>query len=285
MSNVPPDPDGGQAFGCPTTALRRAHRITDTGEVRAIDLNADLAEGDTLSLVDRALLDVVTSASLACGFHAGGRRVMRAAAELCLERGVAIGAHISFRDRQGFGRRTLDVTTVRLAADLVEQWETLEDEVSMAGGRVTYIKPHGALYHSMATDPVVAATVVATLAPHCTILVGPPGGALAGPASAAAVTVVPEGFCDRGYDARGQLVPRGGAGDLIDDPAEVGERARSMATEGRVRATDGTWVTLSVRTLCIHGDQRGAVRRGRAARDALIRAGVDVRAFAPSVNR
>ena len=251
----------------------------------AIDLNADLAEGETLSLVDRALLDVVTSASLACGFHAGGPRVMRAAAELCLERGVAIGAHVSFRDRPGFGRRPLDVPAAQLAADVVEQWETLVDEVSTAGGRVTYIKPHGALYHSMATNPVVAVTVIDALAPHCTLVVGPPGGALAGPAAAADVTVVPEVFCDRGYDAHGQLVPRGGTGDLIDDPAEVGERARSLATEGRVRAFDGTWVTLAVRTLCIHGDRVGAVRRAQAARDALIRSGVDVRAFAPSGNR
>ena len=249
-----------------------------------MDLNADLAEGDALSLVDRTLLDVVTSASLACGFHAGSRMVMRAAAELCVERGVAIGAHVSFRDRQGFGRRALDVSVVQLAADLVEQWETLVDEVSAAGGRVTYVKPHGALYHSMATDTEVAATVVDALAPFCTVLVGPPSGTLAGPAAAAGVEVVPEGFCDRGYDAHGLLVPRGRPGDLVKDPAEAGERARSLATEGRVRSVDGTWVDLSVRTLCLHGDQPGVDRRGRAVRDALAAAGIEVRAFAPAVN-
>jgi len=249
-----------------------------------MDLNADLAEGDALTGADRALLDVVTSASLACGFHGGSRMVMRAAAELCLERGVAIGAHVSFRDRIGFGRRALAVPAVELAADLVEQWETLVSEVSAAGGRVTYVKPHGALYHSMATDPVVAATVVEALAPHCTVLVGPPGGALAGPAGLAGVAVVPEGFCDRGYDARGLLVPRGETGDLIEDPTEVGERARALATEGRIPAVDGSWVSLSVRTLCIHGDQPGADQRGRSVREALIRAGVEVRAFAPAVD-
>ena len=250
-----------------------------------MDLNADLAEGDALSTVDRALLDVVTSASLACGFHAGSRTVMRSAAELCLERGVAIGAHVSFRDRQGFGRRALTVPAVQLAADLVEQWETLVGEVAAAGGGVTYVKPHGALYHSMATDPVVAATVVDAMAPHCAVIVGPPGGALTGPAGLAGVAAVPEGFCDRGYDKHGLLVPRGEEGDLIEDPTEVGERARSLATEGRIRAVDGSWVDLSVRTLCIHGDQPGADQRGRAVRNALIRAGVEVRAFAPAVDR
>jgi UPF0271 protein len=249
-----------------------------------MDLNADLAEGDALSSIDRTLLDVVTSASLACGFHGGSRMVMRAAAELCVERGVAIGAHISFRDRHGFGRRALEVPAVQLAADLVEQWETLVAEVSAAGGRVSYVKPHGALYHSMATDAAVATTVVDALAPRCTMLVGPPGGALASPATAAGVEVVPEGFCDRGYDARGFLVPRGRTGDLVEDPTEAGERARSLATEGRVRSVDGDWVALSVRTLCLHGDQPGADRRGRAVRDALAAAGIEVRAFAPAVN-
>jgi UPF0271 protein len=250
-----------------------------------MDLNADMAEGDVLSPVDRALLTVVTSASLACGFHAGNRMVMRAAAELCVERGIAIGAHVSFADRPGFGRRALEISAAQLTADLIEQWETLVDAVSTAGGTVTYVKPHGALYHSMATDEIVAATVVDALAPRCTVLVGPPVGALAGPAAAAGVELVPEGFCDRGYDAHGLLVPRGRRGDLIEDRAEVGERARSLATEGRLRAVDGSWVNVSVRTLCIHSDQPGADRRGRAVRDALTVAGVEIRPFAPSVGR
>ncbi|HEY5109951.1 MAG TPA: 5-oxoprolinase subunit PxpA [Acidimicrobiales bacterium] len=246
-----------------------------------MDLNADLAEGGALTPIDRALLDVVTSASLACGFHAGSRSVMRAAAESCVERGIAIGAHVSYRDRQGFGRRALRVPAERLAADLVEQWEALVDEVSAAGGRVTYVKPHGALYNVLATDAEVATTVVDALAPRCTVLVGPPGGALAGPAAAAGVQVVPEGFCDRGYDAGGLLVPRGEDGALVADPVTAGERARSLATEGGIHAVDGTWVALSVRTLCIHGDGPGADRHGRAVRDALAAAGVEVRAFAP----
>jgi len=244
-----------------------------------IDLNADLAEGDVLTPVDRALLDVVTSASLACGFHAGSRAVMRDAAEACLERGVSIGAHLSYRDRAGFGRRALEVPAERLAADLVEQWEALVSEVEVAGGRVAYVKPHGALYAALATDPSVAATVIDALRPHCPVLVGPPDRRLVETAEAAGVEVVTEGFCDRAYDALGRLVPRGDAGAEVDDPADVAARARSLAVDGGVHAADGTWVPLVVRTLCIHGDRDGAERRGRAVRAALGEAGVGVRAF------
>jgi 5-oxoprolinase (ATP-hydrolysing) subunit A len=245
-----------------------------------MDLNADLAEGSGLGPVDRELLGVVTSASLACGFHAGDANLMRAAAEACVERGVAIGAHVSYRDRDGFGRRVLDVPADRLAADVVEQWEALATEVTAVGGRITYVKPHGALYHRMATDLDVATTVVDALAPRCHVLVGPPGGALEGPAMAAGLAVVPEGFCDRGYTAGGLLVPRGEPGDLLDDPEAAAGQARSLATGGGVTAVDGTWVALTVRTLCIHGDRPRAGGFATSVRRALGAAGVELRSFA-----
>jgi UPF0271 protein len=245
-----------------------------------MDLNADLAEGDELGATDLALLDHVTSASLACGFHAGSRQAMRATAAACVERGVSIGAHVSYRDRAGFGRRTLDVASDRLVADLVEQWEILIEEVDAVGGTVSYVKPHGALYNMLAVDPEVADTVVRALAPRCRVLVGLPGGAQAGPADAAGMVVVPEGFCDRGYDATGLLVPRGADGALVDDPDEAGRRARSLALDGGLDAVDGTWVAVDVRTLCIHGDRPGADLHARAVRHALDGAGVEVRAFA-----
>jgi UPF0271 protein len=194
---------------------------------------------------------------------------------------VAIGAHVSYRDREGFGRRDLDVPADRLAADLVEQWETLVAEVTPVGGRVAYVKPHGALYNRMAADPSVATTVVDALAPHCRLLVGPPDAFLTRTAAAAGVELVVEGFCDRGYDAHGRLVPRDRDGAAIDDPAEVGERARSLAVDGRVRTSDGAWLALAVRTLCLHSDRVGADLRGRAVRAALDAAGIEVRAFAP----
>jgi UPF0271 protein len=264
----------------PGDGVRDVPDVVDTGDVPVMDLNVDLAEGEGFGATDLALLDHVTSASLACGFHAGSRPSMRSAAEACVAHGVAIGAHVSFRDREGFGRRSLVVAPDQLAADLVEQWETLADEVAAAGGTVSYVKPHGALYNVMAVDPDVADTVVGTLAPRCRVLVGPPGGAQSGPASAAGVAVVPEGFCDRGYDARGLLVPRGAAGDLVDDPDDAGRRARSLALDGGLDAVDGSWVALDVRTLCIHGDRPGAEHRARAVRRTLEAAGVELRAFA-----
>ena len=246
-----------------------------------MDLNADLAEGDVFGAADLALVEVVSSASLACGFHAGGPTVMRAAAEACVERGVAIGAHVSYRDRKGFGRRAVTVAADRLAADLVEQWEALVVEVTAAGGRVTYVKPHGALYAAMGTDAEVATVVVEALAPRCRVLVGPPGRPLGLIAQEAGVQLVPEGFCDRGYDPDGLLVPRDHDGAMIDDPVAAAAQARSLAVDGGVQAVDGTWVALAVRTLCIHGDRPGAGRRGRDVRHALEAAGVEVRAFTP----
>lgn len=244
-----------------------------------MDLNADLAEGEIVGPTDLAVLDVVTSASLACGFHAGDPSVMREAAEACVERGVAIGAHVSYRDRAGFGRRVFHVEPEQLAADLVEQWEVLVDAVDGAGGRVRYVKPHGALYHAVATDPTVAGTLVDALGSRCPVLVGPPGGMLTAPAAAAGVRVVTEGFCDRGYDRHGDLIPRGEDGALIDDTATSAARARSLAVDGGIHSVDGTWVALAVRTLCIHGDRPDAHLRARAVRDALETAGVELGAF------
>jgi len=254
--------------------------MTDTGEVPAIDLNADLGEGDELMASDLALLGFVSSASVACGFHAGSREVMRAAAAECAARGVSIGAHISYRDREGFGRRSMDPDHDRLAADVIEQWETLVEEAGAVGAVVSYVKPHGALYHRMGADAEVAAVVVEVLASRCAVLVTPPGSAAAEPARAAGMRLVVEGFCDRGYRPSGALVARGERGSILDESDAMAERARSLAVDRGVSAVDGSWVALDVETLCIHGDGPGAERNGRAVRRALESAGVMVRPFA-----
>ncbi len=258
---------------------RRPPTMTDTGAVPAIDLNADLAEGDELATSDLALLGLVTSASVACGFHAGSRASMRRAAAECVARGVSIGAHISYRDREGFGRRTQDPAHDRLADDVIEQWETLVEEAAAVGAFVSYVKPHGALYPRMAADPEVAAVVVEALTTRCAVLVAPPGSAVAAPARAASMRLVIEGFCDRGYGPDGALVARGDAGAMIEEPEAVAERARSLAIDRGVPAVDGSWVALDVETLCMHGDGPGADRTGRAVRAALESAGVAVRPF------
>ncbi len=263
------------------TVVTARSDLTDTGAVTAIDLNADLAENDAVTPSDLAMLDLVTSASLACGFHAGGRPVMREAAAACVERGVVIGAHVSYRDRDGFGRRPLEVAPAQLAADLVEQWVTLVDEVSAVGGAVAYVKPHGALYNRMSVDAGVAAVVVGALGPHCAVLVAPPDSAAAAPARDGGIRLVAEGFCDRGYDGLGRLVPRGSDGAVVDDPDTAAARARSLAVDRGVASVDGRWVHLEVETLCLHGDRPDAALRARAVRDALRDAGVQVRPFAP----
>ncbi len=251
--------------------------------VVAVDLNADLAEGDELSSTDLEILDVVTSASLACGFHAGNREVMRAAADAARGRGVAIGAHVSYRDRDGFGRRAVAVDPDQLVADILEQWSVLHDEVTAVGGAVTYVKPHGALYHRMGTDPVVAASVVDALSelgrPD---LVAQPDSAVVRLAERAGVRVVVEGFPDRGYDADGSLTSRDRPGALVEDPDAAARRAVTLATRGGVEAVDGSWIRIRAATLCIHGDAPDAGRTARRVRSALEGAAVTLRSFAPA---
>lgn len=255
--------------------------LINTGGMVEVDLNADLGEGETVSNADRQLLDTVTSASLACGFHAGNRRVMRALAAVAIERGVVVGAHVSFRDRHGFGRRAVDVSSDRLTRDIVEQIGVLAEEVASVGGGISYVKPHGALYSLMGTNEDVAAAVVEAVRRHPSrTLVAQARSAVVPLAARAGVRVVTEGFPDRGYQARGALVPRTDEGALVDDPTVVARRAVSLTREGGVPAVDGTWTYVMAETLCIHGDSPGAARAARQVRAALSAAGVVLRPFA-----
>lgn len=249
----------------------------------AVDLNADLGEREAFGDVDRGVIAVVTSVSIACGFHAGSRRVMRETASACAARGVAVGAHVAYRDRAGFGRRPVAVEPDRLAADVEEQCEALVAAADEVGAAVAYVKPHGALYHAMGADEEVAAAVVSAVAaqPHRT-LVAQPGTRVVALAEAAGVRVVVEAFPDRGYLADGRLAPRHRPGALVADPDEAARRALTLVRDGGVPAVDGTWVAVAAETLCVHGDHPDADRRARAVRDALDGAGIPVRAFAAS---
>ena len=245
-----------------------------------MDLNADLAEGDALTDADRGVLAWVTSASLACGFHAGGAEVMRSTAAACVDRGVAIGAHVSYRDRAGFGRRPLDVGPETLARDIVEQWTVLDREVRDVGGAVSFVKPHGALYHRMGLDPVVAAAVVGAVHQVGALaLVAQAGTAVDEAATRVGLRVVAEGFPDRAYLPDGRLAPRTDPGALVEDPVAAGGRAVALTVRGGAVAIDGTWTPIEVETLCIHGDDAGAADTARTVRAALERAGVTVRSF------
>ncbi|MHB1711045.1 MAG: 5-oxoprolinase subunit PxpA [Acidimicrobiales bacterium] len=247
----------------------------------AVDLNADLGEGETLLPSDLAILDCVTSANLSCGFHAGNATVMRDCAEAAIGRGVVIGAHVSYRDRPGFGRRPLDVPADQLMADIVEQYGVLDAVVRSAGGSLSYIKPHGALYHRMGEEDAVAAVVTgAARECGCGILLAQAGTGVADPERGADVAVFGEAFADRSYLPTGKLVPRHRPDAVIHDPASVAQRALSLVTEGGIETVDGSWLALRFESLCVHGDTPTASASARAVRAALDAAQVVVRPFA-----
>jgi 5-oxoprolinase (ATP-hydrolysing) subunit A len=249
-----------------------------------IDINADLGEsfgawelGD-----DRALMPVITSANVACGFHAGDPLTLRRSCALAVAAGVTIGAQVSYRDLAGFGRRAMDVPADELTAELLYQIAALDGIARTEGSLVRYVKPHGALYHRVLTDRAQAAALVDAMAGYdpSLALLTQPRGAVAALARAAGITVVPEGFADRGYLADGSLVSRQQPGALITDQARVAQRAVRMATEGLVTSADGPDIAIQPRSLCIHGDTPGAAALAQAVRAGLERAGVTLAPFA-----
>ncbi|MEU1278323.1 5-oxoprolinase subunit PxpA [Streptomyces sp. NPDC005805] len=251
--------------------------------MRAIDLNADLGEGFGRWRLtdDEQLLSVVTSANVACGFHAGDAVTMRRVCELAVAHGVRIGAQVSYRDLAGFGRRAMDVPPDELAAEIAYQIGALAVFARAAGSRVSYVKPHGALYNRVVHDEEQAAAVVAgvLLAGEQLPVLGLPGSRLHAAAEKERLAVVPEAFADRGYTAEGTLVPRGRDGAVISDAAAVVERSVGMARFGVVTSVCGRSVEVRARSLCLHGDTPGAVALARQVRGELETAGVAVEAF------
>lgn len=249
-----------------------------------VDLNADLGEGFGVWRLgdDDALLGVVTSANVACGFHAGDPTTMRRVCAGAAAAGVAVGAQVSYRDLAGFGRRFIDVAPAELADDVLYQLAALDGVARASGGRVRYVKPHGALYNAVVAHEEQARAVVDAVVAHDPALpvLGLPGSALLRAAEAAGLRTVTEGFADRGYTPDGRLVPRRDPGALVQDPAAVAERAVRMAVEGTVVAVDGSTVPAPVESICVHGDTPGAVELARAVRAALEGAGVALAPFA-----
>ncbi|SHG75232.1 UPF0271 protein [Jatrophihabitans endophyticus] len=255
-----------------------------SGAVARIDLNADLGEGFGVWRLgdDDALLDLVTSANVACGFHAGDPVTMRRVCAAAAARDVAIGAQVSYRDLAGFGRRRMDVAPDELAADVLYQLGALDGFARAAGTRVRYVKPHGALYNTAVDDPGQARAVAEAVAAYDTRLplLALPGSALAEAADAAGLPFVAEAFADRAYTAQGRLVPRDEAGAVVTDTAAVVARAVRFAVANEVESTDGTVVPVAARSLCLHGDTAGAVRLAHAVRAALLGAGLALTPFA-----
>ncbi|MFF0454530.1 LamB/YcsF family protein [Nocardia africana] len=246
-----------------------------------IDLNSDLGEGFGAYTMsdDAALLDVVTSANVACGFHGGDPVIMRRTCDLAVAHGVRIGAHISYRDLAGFGRREMAVSPAELTAESIYQIGALDGFARAAGDRVRYVKPHGALYHSAASDPAAAEAVVAALLAFDELsLLGPADSELARAAEAAGIPFHAEGFADRAYTPEGRLVPRGRAGAVLAAEAAIGQ-ALSIAVDGHAHTVAGEPVRVEVRSLCVHGDSPDAVRMARSIRQSLLDKGVELRSF------
>lgn len=248
-----------------------------------VDLNADLGEGFGVWTLgdDDAMLDIVTSANVACGFHAGDPvrllRVCRAAAV----RGVRIGAQVGYRDLAGFGRRFIDVDPAELTADVIYQIGALSALASAAGTVVAYVKPHGALYNAIVEHEEQAQAVaqaVHDVDPRLPVL-GLSGSAFFAAAADLGVQTVAEAFADRAYRPDGQLVSRREPGAVLFDPDQIAQRVLSIVTEGRVTAADGSEVQLSARSVCIHGDSPGAVQVATAVRRRLEGAAVALAPF------
>ncbi|MGY5054993.1 LamB/YcsF family protein [Streptomyces sp. 900105755] len=249
-----------------------------------IDLNADLGEGFGRWRLtdDEQLLSVVTSANVACGFHAGDAATMRRVCELAAGRGVTIGAQVSYRDLAGFGRRAMDVPPAELAAEVAYQIGALEVFARAAGARVAYVKPHGALYNRVVHDEEQAAAVVdgVLLADASLPVLGLPGSRLLALAGEAGLPTVTEAFADRAYTDEGTLVPRGREGAVVSDPEAVVERSVELARSGTVAAHSGARIAIRARSLCLHGDTPGAVELARRVRARLTTEGLTVAAFA-----
>jgi UPF0271 protein len=237
------------------------------------DLNADVGEGFGF---DDELLDVISSANVACGFHAGDPLTMRTLCSWAAERDVAVGAQVSYRDAEGFGRLDVEISEPDLVADLTEQVEALAAAARDASTSVRYLKPHGALYNRCVHDPEHARAVVSVASTYALPLLGLPRSVLLDLASAAGLSVRPEFFADRAYDAAGHLVARSVPGAVIQEPALVVARVRRLVRSGVVVSVDGGELDVDADSICVHGDTAGAASLARSVRQALEAEGVSV---------
>ncbi|RAX44651.1 LamB/YcsF family protein [Arthrobacter sp. AQ5-06] len=248
-----------------------------------IDLNSDVGEsfgrwslGD-----DLAMFGSVSSANVACGFHAGDPSVIRKTCRDAVAAGVVIGAHVGYRDLAGFGRRFLDISPTELADDVVYQIGALQALAAAEGARVRFVKPHGGLYNAIVTHTAQAQAVVdavKSVDPDLPIL-GLPGSEVLRLAEKAGLRTVSEAFADRAYNPDGTLVSRSQPGAVLENPELVAEHVLRMATESAVRAIDGSILKIRAESICVHGDSPAAVALATAVKSALGDAGVSIGSF------
>ncbi|KUF08498.1 LamB/YcsF family protein [Leucobacter sp. G161] len=254
-----------------------------------IDLNSDLGEhyGSWRMGDDESMLETVTSANIACGFHAGDPKTAFATLTGAAARGVAVGAHVAYPDLAGFGRRPMVLPADELEALVIYQIGALQALALAAGTEVRYVKPHGALYNSIAFNEAEAATVIAAIRrvnPELA-LVCLAASPLVEQARAAGLRAVSEAFADRAYEPNGALVSRTEPGAVLHDPELVAARMLQLVERGTVTARDGSEVEIQAESICVHGDSPDAVNMARAVRSRLLGAGVDLASFTDAVRQ
>lgn len=249
----------------------------------AIDLNSDLGEGFGPWPMgdDTAMLAIVTSANIACGFHAGDPAGILTVLREAARRGVSVGAHIGYRDLVGFGRRNMDPSSSELIADTIYQIGALQGLAQAAGTKVSYVKPHGALYNTIAHDARQAADVITGIKAidPSLVLMALAGAPIVEQAREAGLSVVCEAFADRAYNVDGSLVNRRLESSVIHDPEVIAERMLRMVNEQRVTAIDGTDIAIDAQSICVHGDNPTAVAIAAALRERLEARGVELKPF------
>ena len=253
---------------------------------QTVDLNSDLGEGYGAWRMgdDSAMLDIVSSANLACGFHAGDPLTILATVRQAAARDVVIGAHVSYPDRVGFGRRAMDLSGAELTADIIYQIGALQGICRAAGARLRYVKPHGALYNRIAVDQAQGAAVIEAIRavdPELALM-GLAGTPILHQAAHAGLPILAEAFADRAYLPDGRLMSRHDPAAVIHDPDLVAERMLRLVREGRIRAADGSDLQLRADSICVHGDSPGAVIMAARIRDMLRAEGVTI---APALPR
>ncbi|MDO5604071.1 MAG: 5-oxoprolinase subunit PxpA [Paracoccus sp. (in: a-proteobacteria)] len=271
MPAIPPD----------RATMARMTTRQQEGHLR-IDLNSDLGEGYGAWRMgdDTAMLDIVSSANIACGFHAGDPLTLLTTVRAAAARGVAVGAHVSYPDLVGFGRRAMEPGTEALIADVIYQIGAISGVCAAAGVRLCHVKPHGALYNTIARDARQAGAVIAAIraVDARLVLVGLAGSPLLAQARDAGLAVIAEAFADRGYCPDGSLMPRGAAGAVLHDPAIIAARMVRLVTTGEIEASDGSTLHLAADSICVHGDNPAAVAIARHLHGALTAAGIAITA-------
>jgi len=246
--------------------------------VRRLDLNADLGEGQAET--DAALLALVSSANVACGLHAGNAHIMSKTVGLAVRHGVAVGAHPGFDDREGFGRRPMQLTPAELSDILLFQLGALDAIARAEGTTLHHVKPHGALYNQAQIDESIARAMIAAVRVFDANLplVGRGGSAMAMAAGAVDHPFIAEAFADRRYRHDGSLAPRSEPGSVLTDADDVAAQVRALVTESKVLSSDGSWVPVTFETLCLHGDTPGSPALAGRVRQELATLGVTVSA-------